>query len=120
MRHGRWKTTASACVIAPSFADIFFNNCFKNGLLPIRLSEAQVDRLFADINAFPGYELVIDLPEQTVGANGELIASFEIDAFRKHCLVNGLDEIGLTLQQADAIRAYEARRFAAEPWLAAR
>jgi len=108
-------------VIAPSFADIFFNNCFKNGLLPIRLSESQVDRLFADIAAFPGFELVIDLPEQAVkGPNGELIANFEIDAFRKHCLVNGLDEIGLTLQHADAIRAYEARRFAAEPWLAAR
>ena len=108
-------------LIAPSFADIFFNNCFKNGLLPIRLPETQVDRLFAEINAFPGYELTIDLPEQAVrGPDGELIGTFEIDAFRKHCLVNGLDEIGLTLQQADAISAYEARRFAAEPWLAAR
>ena len=108
-------------IIAPSFADIFFNNCFKNGLLPIRLSESEVDRLFADIAAFPGFELVIDLPEQEVrSTNGEVLGRFEIDAFRKHCLVNGLDEIGLTLQQADQIRAYEARRFAAEPWLAAR
>ena len=108
-------------VIAPSFADIFFNNCFKNGLLPIRLSESEVDRLFADIAAFPGFELVIDLPEQEVrSANGEVLGRFEIDAFRKHCLVNGLDEIGLTLQQADQIKAYEARRFAAEPWLAVR
>jgi 3-isopropylmalate/(R)-2-methylmalate dehydratase small subunit len=108
-------------VIAPSFADIFFNNCFKNGLLPIRLSESEVDRLFADIAAFPGFELVIDLPQQEVrSTNGEVLGRFEIDAFRKHCLVNGLDEIGLTLQQADKIRAYESRRFAAEPWLAAR
>src|SRR5690606_12433541 len=108
-------------VIAPSFADIFFNNCFKNGLLPIRLSESEVDRLFADIDAFPGFELVIDLPQQEVRAtNGEVLGRFEIDAFRKHCLVNGLDEIGLTLQQSEQIRAYEARRFAAEPWLAAR
>jgi 3-isopropylmalate/(R)-2-methylmalate dehydratase small subunit len=109
------------CVIAPSFADIFFNNCFKNGLLPIKLSESEVDRIFADIQAFLGFELVIDLPEQTVKrSNGDVIARFEIDAFRKHCLVNGLDEIGLTLQQSDLIRAYEARRFSAEPWLAGR
>ena len=109
------------CVIAPSFADIFFNNCFKNGLLPIRLPESQVDRLFGDINSFIGFELVIDLPEQAVkGPNGALIGRFEIDDFRKHCLVNGLDEIALTLQHADEIRAYETRRFGAEPWLAGR
>jgi 3-isopropylmalate/(R)-2-methylmalate dehydratase small subunit len=108
------------CVIAPSFADIFFNNCFKNGLLPIKLTETEVDRIFGDINSFIGFELVVDLPEQAVrGPNGELIARFEIDAFRKHCLLNGLDEIALTLTHADDIRAYEARRFAAEPWLAA-
>jgi 3-isopropylmalate/(R)-2-methylmalate dehydratase small subunit len=108
------------CVIAPSFADIFFNNCFKNGLLPIKLSETEVDRIFGDINSFIGFDLVIDLPAQEVrGPNDELIARFEVDAFRKHSLVNGLDEIGLTLQHAEAIRAYESRRFAAEPWLAA-
>ena len=109
------------CVIAPSFADIFFNNCFKNGLLPIRLTESEVDQVFADVQAFLGFELVIDLPEQTVKrVNGDVIGRFEIDAFRKHCLINGLDEIGLTLQHADKIRAYEARRFSAEPWLARR
>ncbi|MGE0803794.1 MAG: 3-isopropylmalate dehydratase small subunit [Lautropia sp.] len=106
-------------VIAPSFADIFHNNCYKNGLLPIRLTETEVDRLIADIQAFPGYEIVIDLPDQVVkNANGDVLARFEIDPFRKHCLINGLDEIGLTLQHADKIRAYEAKRFGAEPWLA--
>ena len=108
-------------VIAPSFADIFFNNCFKNGLLPIVLSEREVDRLFADVAAFNGFEAVIDLPEQVVRtASGDVVGRFEVDAFRKHCLVNGLDEIGLTLQHADRIRAYESRRFGAEPWLRAR
>ena len=108
------------CVIAPSFADIFFNNCFKIGLLPIKLSETEVDRIFGDIYSFIGFELVIDLPQQEVrGPNDELIARFDVDTFRKHSMVNGLDEIGLTLQHAEAIRAYEARRFAAEPWLAA-
>ena len=108
------------CVIAPSFADIFFNNCFKNGLLPIVLGEREIDRLFADIAAFSGYEVVIDLPEQVVRTTqGEVVGRFEIDAFRKHCLINGLDEIGLTLEHADLIRAYEARRFGAEPWLRA-
>ena len=107
-------------LIAPSYADIFFNNCFKNGLLPIKLTETEVDRIFGDINSFIGFELVIDLPQQEVrGPNDELIARFEVDTFRKHSMVNGLDEIGLTLQHAEAIRAYEARRFAAEPWLAA-
>ncbi len=109
------------CVIAPSFGDIFFNNCFKNGLLPIRLPEAQVDRLFGDINSFVGFELVIDLIEQTVkGVNGEVIGRFEVDEFRKNSLLNGLDEIGLTLQHVQEIRAYEARRLGAEPWLAGR
>ncbi len=109
------------CIIAPSFADIFFNNCFKNGLLPIRLSESEVSRIFADVDAFPGYELVIDLPRQVVATTqGEVIGKFEIDAFRKNNLLQGLDEIGLTLRHADDIRAYEARRFAAEPWLQAR
>lgn len=109
------------CVIAPSFGDIFFNNCFKNGLLPIRLPETQVDRLFDEVNSLIGFELMIDLPEQAVkGANGEVIGRFEVDDFRKRCLVNGLDEIGLTLQRADEIRAYETRRLAAEPWLIGR
>ncbi len=109
------------CVIAPSFADIFFNNCFKNGVLPIRLAESEVDRLFGEINSFIGLELVIDLPDQSVRTtSGEVIGRFEVDEFRKHCLVNGLDEIALTLEHADKIRAYEARRFGAEPWLTGR
>jgi 3-isopropylmalate/(R)-2-methylmalate dehydratase small subunit len=105
-------------VIAPSFADIFFNNCFKNGLLPVRLAEAEVDRLFHEVAAFPGFELVIDLPTQTVGTvDGALRHGFEVDAFRKDCLLNGWDDIGLVLRHADAIRAYEARRLAEQPWL---
>ena len=108
------------CIIAPSFADIFYNNCFKNGLLPLKMSEREVSRIFDDVKAFVGYELIIDLPEQVVRTTqGEVIGSFEIDAFRKNNLLNGLDEIGLTLQHADDIRAYEARRFQAEPWLQA-
>ena len=105
-------------VIAPSFADIFYNNCFKNGLLPIRLDEASVDRLFNEVNAFVGFELVVDLPEQVVRTtDGSLAFPFEVDAFRKYCLVNGLDEIGLTLRHADKIREYEARRLHEQPWL---
>ena len=105
-------------VIAPSFADIFFSNCFKIGLLPVVLAESEVDRLFHEVAAFPGFELVIDLPAQTVSStDGALSCRFEVDPFRKHCLVNGLDEIGLTLQKADLIRAYEARRIAEQPWL---
>jgi 3-isopropylmalate/(R)-2-methylmalate dehydratase small subunit len=105
-------------VIAPSFADIFFSNCFKIGLLPVVLAESEVDRLFHEVAAFPGFELVVDLPAQTVSStDGALAYRFEVDAFRKHCLVNGLDEIGLTLQKADLIRAYEARRIAEQPWL---
>ncbi len=121
--HAPWALTdyGFEVVIAPSFADIFFNNSFKNGLLPIVLPESKVDRLFADVEAFPGYRLVVDLPAQEVRqADGELVAPFEIDEFRKYCMVNGLDEIGLTLRHADKIKAYEARRFAAEPWLARR
>ena len=108
------------CIIAPSFADIFYNNCFKNGLLPLKMSEREVSRIFDDVKAFVGYELIIDLPNQVVTTTqGEAIGAFEIDAFRKNNLLNGLDEIGLTLQHADDIRAYEARRFQAEPWLQA-
>jgi len=105
-------------LIAPSFADIFFNNCFKNGLLPIVLPENIVDRLFDEVAAFPGYELTIDLPRQVVvRPQGEEIP-FEVNAFRKYCLLNGLDDIGLTLRHADKIREYEARRLATKPWLA--
>jgi 3-isopropylmalate/(R)-2-methylmalate dehydratase small subunit len=105
-------------LIAPSFADIFYNNCFKNGLLPIVLTTHEVDRLFADTAAFPGFRLTIDLDAQTVAApDGSFTFGFEIEPFRKHCLMNGLDDIGLTLTHADEIRAFEARRLAAQPWL---
>ena len=106
------------CVIAPSFADIFFNNCFKNGLLPIVLPEATVDLLFNEVAAFPGYELTVDLERQVVvRPQGEEIP-FEVQAFRKYCLLNGLDDIGLTLRHADKITAFEAERLATKPWLA--
>lgn len=105
-------------LIAPSYADIFFNNCLKNGLLPIVLPESAVDRLFDDTRAFPGFTLVIDLPRQTVTTpDGAVSFRFELDPFRKHCLTNGLDDIGLTLQHADEIRAFEAKRLAEQPWL---
>jgi 3-isopropylmalate/(R)-2-methylmalate dehydratase small subunit len=104
-------------VIAPSYADIFFNNSFKNGLLPIVLDEAIVDSLFEAVESNEGYELTVDLEEQKiVKPNGEAI-SFEVDAFRKHCLLNGLDDIGLTLQDADDIKVYEDKRRASSPWL---
>ena len=106
-------------VIAPSFADIFFNNCFKIGVLPIVLSEVQVDQLFNEVKAFPGFRLVIDLEKQTVSTtNGSASYAFDVDAFRKFCLLNGLDDIGLTLRQADKIRAFEERHLASQPWLA--
>ncbi len=105
-------------ILAPSFADIFFNNCFKNGLLPIVLPEATIDMLFNEIAAFPGYELTIDLDRQViVRPQGEEIP-FDVIAFRKYCLLNGFDDIGLTLRHADKIRAYEAERLATKPWLA--
>ena len=104
-------------VIAPSYADIFFNNCFKNGILPIVLDEQVVDKLFREVEATEGYRLTVDLEAQTVTTPaGESIA-FEVDAFRKHCLLNGLDDIGLTLQHTDDIRAYEERRKQEAPWL---
>ncbi len=106
-------------IVAPSFADIFFNNCFKNGLLPVRLPETDVDWLFDQVNAFNGFELVVDLPAQQVRTvDGARSFAFEIDPFRKECLLGGLDEIGLTLRHADAIREFEARRIAEQPWLA--
>lgn len=104
-------------IIAPSFADIFFNNCFKNGILPIVLSESQVDGLFQQVLAEPGYRLQVDLPNQQITQAAAEAIPFEIDAFRKHCLLNGLDDIGLTLQQAEQIRAYEAQRRQQRPWL---
>ncbi len=105
-------------LIAPSFADIFFNNCFKNGLLPIVLPDATVDRLFADVFAFPGYTLTIDLERQSVvNADGSAAFAFDIDPFRKRCLLNGWDDIGLTLQHADEIRAFEDRHLREQPWL---
>ena len=105
-------------IIAPSFADIFFNNCFKNGLLPIVLPEATVSQLFDEVTAFPGYQLTIDLERQViVRPQGEEIP-FEVQAFRKYCLLNGFDDIGLTLRQSDKIRAFEAQRLATKPWLA--
>ncbi len=105
-------------IIAPSYADIFFNNSFKNGLLPIRLSEAQVGQLFDEVAAFPGYQLTIDLERQRiVKPNAEELA-FDIEPFRKHCLLGGLDDIALTLRHADKIRAFEAQRLAQKPWLA--
>ena len=105
-------------LIAPSYADIFFNNCYKNGLLPIVLSEAEVDRLFHDAAAFPGFSLTIDLERQTVATvDGATVFAFEVEPFRKHCLLNGLDDIGLTLQHADEIRSFEAKHLAEHPWL---
>ena len=105
-------------ILAPSFADIFFNNCFKNGLLPIVLPEPVIDGLFNEVAAFPGFELTIDLEQQVVvKPQGETIP-FEVNAFRKYCLLNGFDDIGLTLRHADKIKAYEAERLATKPWLA--
>jgi 3-isopropylmalate/(R)-2-methylmalate dehydratase small subunit len=106
------------CVIAPSFADIFFNNCYKNGLLPVVLTETEVDRLFHECAAFPGFKLTVDLEAQkVVTTDGAQAFRFEVDPFRKYCLLNGLDDIGLTLRHADLIRAYEGRRRETYPWL---
>ncbi len=104
-------------ILAPSFADIFFNNCFKNGLLPIQLPESAIARLFDEVHAFPGYQLTIDLPRQVVVKPDGAELPFDIEPFRKECLIGGLDEIGLTLQHTDKIRAYEAARIASKPWL---
>ena len=106
-------------IIAPSYADIFHNNCYKNGLLPIVLTDAETDRLFAAAAAFPGFMLTIDLERQTVAMqDGSAAFHFDVEAFRKHCLMNGFDDIGLTLQHADDIRAFETKRLAEYPWLA--
>ena len=104
-------------IIAPSFADIFYNNSFKNGLLPIVLEDGEVDAMFAQCEATEGYALTVDLAAQTVTRPDGVQHAFEIDAFRKHCLLHGLDDIGLTLQESEAIRAFEARHRAAQRWL---
>ncbi len=104
-------------IIAPSFADIFFNNCFKNGLLPIVLDAGIVDRLFAGTEANEGYRLTVDLPSQTIRTPQGEEFSFEVDPFRKHCLIEGLDDIGLTLIHAEEIRAFEEKRKVEQPWL---
>lgn len=104
-------------IIAPSFADIFFNNCFKNGLLPIVLDESIVDGLFKEVEAKPGYELTVDLENQVIEKPDGSTIEFDVDSFRKHCLLNGLDDIGITLQDADDIKAYEDKRRQSAPWL---
>ena len=105
------------CIIAPSYADIFYNNCFKNGVLPIVLDAALVSQLFEETYANEGYQLTIDLQRQVVQTPTGAEFGFEVDEFRKHCLLNGLDDIGLTLGHADAIRAYEQRWREQSPWL---
>ncbi|MFC1589487.1 3-isopropylmalate dehydratase small subunit [Pseudomonadota bacterium] len=104
-------------VLAPSFADIFFNNSFKNGLLPIVLDAEIIDSIFKAVEKNPGFELSVDLESQTIEMEGQAPIAFEVDEFRKHCLLNGLDDIGLTLQHADDIKAYEQKRSQQAPWL---
>lgn len=118
--HAPWALTQFGfrAIIAPSYADIFFNNSFKNGLLPIVLSELEVARLFDEVNAFVGYQLRIDLERQVVITPDDRELSFNIEPFRKHCLLNGLDEIALTLTKSDKIRTFETERLARHPWLA--
>ncbi|CAM4061692.1 3-isopropylmalate dehydratase small subunit [Bordetella tumulicola] len=120
--HAPWALTQYGfrAIIAPSYADIFFNNSFKNGLLPISLSEFEVARLFDEVKAFPGYKLRIDLERQVVIAADGRELQFDIEPFRKYCLINGFDDIGLTLRQSDKIRAFEAERLARHPWLESR
>ena len=105
-------------ILAPSYADIFFNNCFKNGLLPIVLPERVMDHLFAQVTGFVGFELTIDLASQVVLSPDGESYPFEVQAFRKHCLINGLDDIGLTLTHSQKIRDFEAHRLTTQPWLA--
>ena len=105
-------------LIAPSFADIFFNNCFKNGLLPIVLPDSVVGKLFDEVAAFPGYQLTVDLDRQVIVKPDGTEIAFDVQPFRKYCLLNGFDDIGLTLRQTDKIKAFEAERLANKPWLA--
>ncbi|GMQ90598.1 MAG: 3-isopropylmalate dehydratase small subunit [Gammaproteobacteria bacterium] len=104
-------------IVAPSFADIFYNNCFKNGVLPIVLDTAVIDKLFRQVDATAGYALTVDLAKQTLMTPEGEAFRFDVDEFRKHCLLNGLDDIDLTLEHAAAIRAYEQRARAGTPWL---
>lgn len=104
-------------IIAPSYADIFFNNCFKNGIIPIALDEGIVDRLFAEVESEEGYALQVDLEAQTVTTPSGEVIRFDVDPFRKYCLINGLDDIGLTLQHVDDIKAYEKKQAQKTPWL---
>ena len=106
------------CILAPSYADIFFNNSFKNGLLPIILSEQVIDQLFHESAAFPGFQLTIDLQEQVIIKDQGEAIKFSVEPFRRYCLLNGFDDIGLTLRHADKIRAFEAERLSTKPWLA--
>ena len=117
--HAVWALTdyGFRTIIAPSYADIFFNNSFKNGLLPIVLSEKIVDKIFSEMQAAEAYELTINLEKQEVVTPTGEVFTFEVDAFRKHCMLNGLDDIGLTLQHADDIKAYEEKRKQEAPWL---
>jgi len=117
--HAPWalQDFGFSAIIAPSYADIFYNNCFKNGMLPIVLPTVVVDSLFKVVEIDVGYKLTIDLAAQTVAAPDGEVLRFEVDAFRKHCLLNGLDDIGLTFQQADKIKAFEAKHRLAQPWL---
>ncbi len=105
------------CIIAPSFADIFYNNCFKNAILPVVFNDKIVDDLFFRVFEHPGYRLQVDLPAQTIALPDGQQLTFDVEPFRKHCLVNGLDDIGLTLEKAEAIKQYEQRRKAEAPWL---
>ncbi|HUG58486.1 MAG TPA: 3-isopropylmalate dehydratase small subunit [Candidimonas sp.] len=119
--HAPWALSQYGfrAIIAPSYADIFFNNSFKNGLLPIILPELQIARLFDEVKGFVGYKLRVDLERQVVITQDDRELAFDIEPFRKHCLINGLDEIALTLQKSDQIRAFEAERLARHPWLEA-
>ena len=105
------------CVIAPSFADIFYNNCFKNGILPIVLDDATVDSLFKEAADDEGYRLTVDLEAKEIRTSAGRTIPFDVDDFRRHCLINGLDDIGLTLEKSDAIKAFEAKHQATQPWL---
>ncbi|MBI3597735.1 MAG: 3-isopropylmalate dehydratase small subunit [Nitrospirae bacterium] len=104
------------CIIAPSFADIFYNNCFKNGILPVKLSESQVETIFQRVRMTPGYQMTVDLEKKIVGSDNDVAFGFEVDDFRRHCLLGGLDDIGLTLQYEGAIRAYETQHPEATPF----
>ncbi|WP_454764511.1 3-isopropylmalate dehydratase small subunit [Cupriavidus campinensis] len=117
--HAPWALTQYGfrAVIAPSFADIFFNNCYKNGLLPVALTDQQVDHLFHETLAFPGYKLAIDLDKQVVVTTSGTSYPFDIAPFRKYCMLNGFDDVALTLRHKDKIKAYEAERLTKMPWL---